>query len=113
MYIINELNKAAQQAKAQGDAVLALNGVSLQLYDGEPLQFNATLKGHKFPTIKFEERTPGKFTVAVAQEDGHSIDYTQAKVFTMDEPIEHLAAGFPDSEYIKQLQECLINSQSE
>lgn len=99
-----------QQAKAQGHIALTLNGASLQLYDGTPLQFNVTLKGHKFPTIKFEERTPGKFTVAVAPEDGASIDYTQAKVFTMDEPLEHLATAFPQSHDMRKLVNCLVNS---
>lgn len=110
MHIINELNKAAQQAKAQGDFALFLDGAALQLYDGKPLQFNVTLEGQRFPTIKFEERTPGRFTVAVAPEDGRSIDFTQAKVFMMDEPLEHLTAAFPSSEYIKQFATCLINT---
>lgn len=109
MYTGMDLRQATQRAKAQGHAALVLNGASLRIYDGTPLQFNVTLNERRFPTIKFEERTPGKFTVAVAPEDGASIDYTKAKVFTMDVPIEHLAAAFPQSEDIKQLVYCLIN----
>lgn len=97
-----DLKQAAERAKAQGHAALILNGASCQLYDGKVLQFNVTLKGNRFPTVKFEERIPGKFTVAVAPEDGASIDYTKAKVFTMDEPIEHLAAAFPQSEDMRR-----------
>lgn len=97
-----DLKQAAEQAKTQGHAALILNGASCQLYDGKVLQFNVTLAGRRFPTIKFEERSPGRFTVAVAPEDGASIDYTKAKVFTMDEPIEHLAAAFPLSEDMGQ-----------
>ena len=106
-----DLKQAAERAKAQGHAALILNGASCQLYDGKVLQFNVTLKGNRFPTVKFEERTPGKFTVAVAPEDGASIDYTQARVFTMDEPVEHMAAAFPQSRDMKQLANCLANSQ--
>lgn len=111
MYIIKDFRLAVQQAQSQGHAGLVLDGASLQLYDGEPLQFNVTLARRRFPTIKFEERQLGRFTVAVASEDGASIDYTQAKVFTMDEPIEHMAVAFPQSRDMRQLVNCLINSQ--
>lgn len=110
MNTFNDWIKAALQAKAQGQVALFLNGASCQLYDGKVLQFNVTLKENRFPTIKVEQRTVGKFAVAVAPEDGASIDYTQAKTFTMDEPLEHLAAAFPDSKYIKQLIVCLIST---
>lgn len=108
---MKDLKETVQQAKAQGHAALVLTGASCQLYDGKVLQFNVELKGNRFPTVKFEERTPGKFTVAVAPEDGASIDYTKAKVFTIDEPIEHLAAAFSQSEDMRQLVNCLTNSQ--
>lgn len=112
MYTGMDLKQAAQQAKAHGHAALILDGASCQLFSGNVLQFNVTLKGNRFPTVKFEERTPGKFTVAVAPEDGASIDYTQAKVFTMDEPIEHLtsALAFPQSRDMRQLVNCLLKS---
>lgn len=105
-----DLRNGAQQAKAQGHAALILNGASCQLYDGKMLQFNVTLAGRRFPTIKFEERSPGKFTVAVAPEDGASIDYTQAKVFTMDKPLEHLAAAFPQSEDVRRFVNSLTHA---
>lgn len=110
MYTGMDLRQATQRAKAQGHAALVLNGVSLRIYDGTPLQFNATLNGRRFPTIKFEERSPGKFTVAVAPEDGASIDYTQAKVFTMDEPLEHFAAAFPQSEDVRRFVNSLTHA---
>lgn len=110
MNTFNDLNKAALQAKTQGHVALFLNGASCQLYGGKVLQFNVTLKENRFPTVKVEQRTLGQFTVAVAPEDGASIDYTQAKTFAMDEPLEHLTAAFPDSKYIKQLLVCLINT---
>lgn len=106
----DDLRTAVQEAKAQGDSTLILKGVSFQLYEGEPMQFNATLSGQRFSTVKFEERLPGRFTVAVAPEDGASIDYTQAKTFTMHEPLENLAAAFPGSEYIQQFLVYLINA---
>lgn len=108
MNSLNDLNRAVRQAKAQGNISLRLNASSLQLYSGEPLQFNVTLKGQHSATIKFEERTSGKFTVAVAPEDGASIDYTKAKVFTMDEPIEHLTTAFPQSEDMRRFVNSLI-----
>lgn len=110
MYTNNDLKNIIQQAKAQDRVRLSLDGAVFQIYDGKPLQFNASLKGNRFPTVKFEERTPGKFTVAVASEDGASIDYTQANVFTMDEPLEHLAAAFPQSRDMRQLVNCLVKS---
>lgn len=94
--------EALTQGQAPGDAPPRLDGVSLWTYGRKPLEFNVTLAGRRFPTIKFEERSPGKFTVAVAPEDGASIDYTQAKVFTMDEPLEHLAAAFSQSEDMRR-----------
>lgn len=109
MYQNNDLKRAVQEAQAQGHAGLVLNGVSFQIYDGKPLQFNATLVGRRFPTVKFEERPRGNFTVAMAPEDGASIDYTQAKVFTMDEPLEHLAAAFSRSADMRQLVNSLVN----
>lgn len=110
MYNFDDLRATIQQAQAQGNAALILKGVSFQLYDGNPLQFNATIEGQKYSTIKFEERTPDRFTVAIAPEEGSSIDFTQAKTFTMDEPLEHLTAAFPDSEYIYQLFMYLVNA---
>lgn len=111
MYTTNmDLRMAVQQAQAQGHSSLNLDGVSFQIYGGKPLQFNATLDGNRFPTVKFEERTPGKYTVAVAPEDGSSIDYTQAKVLTMAEPLEHLIAAFPQSNDIRQFVNCLKDS---
>lgn len=106
-----DLRNGVQQAKAQGHAALVLTGASCQLYDGKVLQFNVKLKGNRFPTVKFEERTPGKFTVAVAPEDGASIDCTQAKVITMDEPLVHLVTKFPQSEDMRTFVNCLINRQ--
>lgn len=102
--------EALTQGQAPGDAPPRLDGVSLWTYGRKPLEFNVTLAGRRFPTIKFEERSPGKFTVAVAPEDGASIDYTQAKVFTMDEPLEHLAAAFPQNRDMRQFVNCLVNS---
>lgn len=110
MKVIQDLQKAAQQALDKAHVALNLECVSFQIYQNSPLQFNATLEGNCFPTVKFEERIPGRFTVAVAPEDGASIDYTQAKVFTMDEPFENLAAAFPQSRDMQQLVTCLINS---
>ena len=105
-----DLRNAAQQVRDPERISLGVDGVSFRIYEGKPLQFNVTVKGNRFPTIKFEERTFGKFTVAVALEDGGSIDYTQAKVFTMDEPLEHLAAAFPQSADMRRLVNCLVNS---
>lgn len=109
MNLLNDLKKSVEQAQDKGDMFMSLNGTTIQIFSGKPIQFNATLKGNRFPTVKFEERTPGKFTVAVAPEDGASIIYTKANVFTMDESIEHLAAAFSQSEDVKQLVYCLIN----
>ena len=53
---------------------------------------------------------PGRFTVAVAPEDGASIDYTQSKAFTMDEPLEHLTMAFPQSTDIKAFVSGLTNN---
>ncbi len=111
MKIIQDLQKAAQQAQDQGHIALNLEGVSFQIYENKPLQISLIMKENRFPTVKFEERTPGRFTVAVAPEDGASIDYTQAKVFTMDEPFENLAAAFPQSRDMQQLVNCLVTSQ--
>lgn len=111
MNLLNDLKKSVEQAQDKGDMFMSLNGTTIQIFSGKPIQFNATLKGNRFPTVKFEERSPGKFTVAVAPEDGASIDYTQARVFTMDEPVEHMAAAFPQSRGMKQLVNCLANSQ--
>ena len=105
-----DLKNTVQQVQNHERISVGADGASFRIYDGKPLQFNVTLKGNRFPTIKFEERTLGKFTVAVAPEDGSSIDYTQAKVFTMDEPLEHLAAAFPQSADMRQLVNCLVNS---
>lgn len=110
MYSNQDLKMAALQAQAQEHISLSLSGISFQIYEGKPLQFNATLNGNCFATIKFEERTPGKFTVAVAPEDGASIDYTKAKVFTMDEPIEHLAAAFPQSKDMRRFVSSLTHA---
>ena len=48
---------------------LDVDGLSFQVFTtGKPnLQFNVTLKGDRYPTIKFEEQSrPGTFLVGVA-----------------------------------------------
>lgn len=111
---MNGLKSLVEQALAQNDIWVRCGNAHIQIYEnrlvGGGIQFNVTLASQQFPTIKFEERTPGKFTVAVASRDGASIDYTQAKVFTMDEPVEHLAAAFPRSEEMKGFVASLIGN---
>lgn len=110
MNLLNDLKKSVEQAQDKGDMFMSLNGTTIQIFSGKPIQFNATLKGNRFPTVKFEERTPGKFTVAVAPEDGASIIYAKAKVFTMGKPIEHLAAAFPQSEDMRRFVNSLTHA---
>lgn len=114
MDMINELKNLAEQTLAQKNIWIYCGKELIQVYEnrltGGGVQFNVTLDTHHLPTIKFEERSRGKFTVAVAPEDGASICYTQAKVFTVDEPIEHLAAAFPQSEDMKQFVNSLTHA---
>lgn len=110
---MNDIKNFLEQALAQNNTWVCCGNAHIQIYEnrlaGGGIQFNVTLANQQLPTIKFEERAPGKFTVAVAPEDGASIDYTQAKVITVDEPIEHLAAAF-SSEEMKNFVASLIGN---
>lgn len=93
----------AEYQQEHGHFPLNIEGLSFQVYDGQPLQFNVTLSGHIYATIKFEEREAGRrFAVAVAPKDGESINHTKAKVFTLSDPLEKLLEVFPDSSIIQQ-----------
>lgn len=101
----------AEYREEHGHSPLNIGGLGFQVYDSQPLQFNATLNGQTSPTIKFEEREAGRrFSVAVAPKDGESIDHTQAKLFTLSDPLEKLLEAFPDSLIIRQFVQYLTNS---
>lgn len=114
MYTMSKLKGLVEQSLASDNIYAHCNKAQIQVYEnrlaGGGIQFNVTLLGNRFPTIKFEERTPRRFTVAVAPEDGASIDYTQSKAFTMDEPLEHLTMAFPQSTDIKAFVSGLTNN---
>ena len=114
MYTISELKSLVEQSFASDSIYAHCNNAHIQVYEnrltGGGIQFNVRLLGNRYPTIKFEERMPGRFTVAVAPEDGASIDYTQSKAFTMDEPLEHLTMAFPQSTDIKAFVSGLTNN---
>lgn len=94
---------------------LDVDGLNFQVFTtGKPnLQFNATLKGDRYPTIKFEEQSRlGTFVVGVAPEDGATIVYKRDtdSLLRLDDPLDKLMEVFPDSPRIKKFVECLINS---
>lgn len=92
---------------------LTVDGLSFQVFTtGKPnLQFNATLKVDRYPTIKFEEQSRlGTFIVGVASEDGGSIVQNRNVCFTLDDPLSKLVEAFPDSPRMKKFVECLTSS---
>jgi len=110
MIIFRDLKEAAEVEKAGGQS-MGLIGLYYQIYDGRPLQFNMAL--HRYPIIKFEERTPGKFTVAMAPEEGDSIKYTQAKVFTLDDPLDKMIEAFADNKFVRDVVDHLTGKPSD
>lgn len=59
------------------------------------------------PDIRVMESTPGEFTIAVAEQKGKSIDYTNTEVFTMADPLEALCQAFPH-EHIRHIVDILL-----
>lgn len=110
MNCVNDLIQLLEPKRHAKEIGTHINGARIQIYESTPLQFNVTPADCRYPTVKGEQRSPGKLTIAVAPEDGESIDYTQAKAFTMDEPLNNLILAFPSSPYIRQFVECLINN---
>lgn len=101
----------AEYRQEHSHSPLNIDGLSFQVYNSQPLQFNATLNGQASPTIKFEEREAGRrFAVAVAPKDGESIDHTQAKLFTLSDPLKKLVEAFPDSLIMRQFVQAITNS---
>ena len=92
---------------------LDVDGLSFRVFaDGKPnLQFNVTLKGDRYPTIKFEEQSrPGTFVVGVALEDGATIVYKRDSMLGLDDPLDKLIAVFPDNPRMQEFVKRLINS---
>lgn len=110
MNYVGDLFQFLEQKRQAGNIGAHINGSGIRIYESSPLQFNATLPGCRYPTIKGEVRSPGRLTVAVAPKEGESIDFTQAKVFTMNEPLERIAAAFPQSTDMRQFVNCLVDS---
>lgn len=94
-------------------APLDVEGLYAQVFTtGKPnVNFNITLKGDTYPSIKFEEQSRlGTFIVGVASEDGGSIVQNREILFRLDDPLSKLVEAFPDSERMKRFVEYLTNS---
>lgn len=113
MYCVNDLIQLLEQKRRAGYISAHLNGSHIQIYESRLLQFNVTLPGCKYPTIKGEKRSLDKLFVAVAPKDGESIKYTAGCAFPMGEPLENLTLAFFANPYIRQFTDCLTSSTSE
>jgi hypothetical protein len=73
----------------------------LQIYS-RGNQFNIAINNYP-PSIKFEERELGIYTVITAFHERDNIDYSQEKNFSMDENITKLLDVFPDAFLINEV----------
>lgn len=113
MDCVSDLIQLLEQKQRAGDISAHIDGSHIQIYESSPLQFNVTLTGCKYPTIKGEKRSPDNLTIAVALKDGESVDYTAGRVFPMCEPLENLIPAFPGNSYIRQFVDYLTSSTPE
>ena len=121
---MNTIGALAYRAKCERDCCeeyrrewhrspLDIKGLDSQVFTtGKPnVNFNITLKGDKYPSIKFEEQSRlGTFIVGVASEDGERIVQNREILFKLDDPLSKLIEAFPDSPRMKKFVECLTNS---
>ena len=122
---MNTIGALAYRAKCERDCCgeyrrewhhspLDIDGLYARVFTtGRPnVQSNVTLKGDKYPSIKFEEQSRlDTFIVGVASEDGSSIVQNRGILFMLDDPLSKLIEAFPDSPRMKKFVEYLINSQ--
>lgn len=92
---------------------LDIDGLNCRVFTtGTPMvQVEVTLRGDKYPTIKFEEQHRlGTFVVGAAADDGATIFQNHDKPLRLDDPLSKLTEVFPDNPRIKKFVECLLNS---
>lgn len=100
MTTMNDLKNLVEQTLAQNDIWARCGEVRIQAYEnrlaGGGVQFNIKCgTPQDEPDVGVMEGTPGMFTIAVTEQKGKSIDYTNTEVFTMADPLEALCQAFP------------------
>ena len=106
METFSDLKKWLEKSRMVNEIMESLDDMMIQIYQNSTLQANASFKNHE-AFIKFEERSPNVFTVAVTPIEGGSIQYTEAKTFQLCDPISLLSVKFPDRVDIDHLVELL------
>lgn len=101
MRYFSELRDYCKNNLSKGILFPVVGDLKFQVYNKPISEFNISIKEQEIPVIKFVESGDDSFRVAVACDDGTSIQHANTKVVCMKDKIDTLLDLFPNYKNIK------------